>query len=384
MEQYHNHNDNSTEENPALVIDNGSGMVKAGFSGEEAPCVVFPSIIGKPKYSRSMKHLDKGKDIYVGSDAYAKRGVLKLSYPIEHGIVSNWDDMTRIWEHTFEQLRVDQEDRNVLLTEAPRNPTRNREKMAEIMFETFGVGGIYISIQGVLSLYATGRTTGLVLDIGDGVTHTIPIYDGYAVEHAINRFDLAGRDVTEYLQRLLERNGHSMNSSSEKEIVRRIKEKYIYCANDVEKEAELYKRKNMTRKYALPDGTTIKLSDEMYETPEVLFDPALIGKEIMGVHEAIHDSVQRADLDVRRDLYSNIVLSGGTTMIKKFPEKLEYELRQIVPAKTQIKIIAPPERKYSVWVGGSILSALPSFDRAWIYKSEYHECGASIVHDRCM
>lgn len=371
--------------NPALVIDNGSGMVKAGFAGESSPCVEFPSIIGAPKYKKTLKHLsENNSSVYVGSEAYAKRGVLKLKYPIEHGIVTDWDSMEHIWRHTFDQLRVDPDDRDVLLTEAPRNPNKNREKMAEIMFETFNVGGLYIAIQGVLSLYASGRTTGTVLDIGDGVTHTIPIYDGYAIDNAIHRFDLAGRDVTEYMQRLLEQSGYSMTSSSEKEIVRRIKEKLCYCVTDIQEEVAIYESKNMSRNYTLPDGNVISIGDPMYQTPEVLFNPSLIGKEMMGVHEAVNDSIMRSDINIRKDLYSNIVLSGGTTMLRDFDKKLEYELNLIMPNKTAVKIIAPKERKYSVWMGGSILASLPSFDSAWIYGSEYRECGKNIVHQRCI
>jgi actin-related protein len=373
--------------NPALIIDNGSGMVKAGFAGESTPNVEFPSIIGIPKFKKSINHCSKNNSStskYIGSDAYKNKGILKLKYPIEHGIVTDWDNMEQIWNHTFEQLRVKPDDRDVLLTEAPRNPKKNREKMAEIMFETFNVGRLYIAIQGVLSLYASGRTIGTVLDIGDGVTHTIPIYDGYAIDNAIHRFDLAGRDVTEYLQKLLEQNGHSLMNSSEKEIVRMIKEKFCYCTNDSKEEEKLYKKKNMTRNFTLPDGNKITLNDVMYQAPEVLFNPGLIGKEMLGVHEAVKDSIDRSSIDIRKDMYSNIVLSGGTTLIKDFDKRLEHELNNIVPGNISVNIIAPKERKYSVWIGGSILASLSSFESAWITGSEYRESGASIIHQRCM
>jgi len=372
-----------------LVIDNGSGMVKAGFSGEEAPRCVFPSIIGKPKYKKSIKHhpSENANTItYVGEEPQNRRGVLKLNYPIEHGIITNWDDMVNLWDYTFDtQLRINPKEHNVLLTEAPQNPKQNREKMMEIMFEKFEVPGSYVALQGVLSLYASGRTTGIVLDIGDGVTHTIPVFDGYNIPHAVNRFDLAGRDVTEYLRRLLEENGNRFITTSEKEIVRDIKEKFSYCAKDYDEEVKLYKTKNMSRKYTLPDGSVMTLNEEMFQCSEVLFDPNLIGKEIKGIHEAVYDSIQRTDMDVRKDLYSNVVLSGGTTMIKNIEKRLEKELNLLKPTKLQeIKVIAPSERKFSVWLGGSVLSSLETFDNSWITKREYEECGAQIIHMKCM
>lgn len=380
------------ESNAHIVIDNGSGMVKSGFSGENAPCCVFPSIIGRPKYKNTMKFdkidkIDTQDDTYyVGDDAQSKRGILKLNYPIEHGIVTDWDDMEKLWNYTFNsQLRVDPETHNIMLTEAPYNPKRNREKMMEIMFDTFNVPAAYVAVQGVLSLYASGRTTGIVLDIGDGVTHTIPVYDGYCIPYAVNRYDLAGRDITNYMSRLLEDRGYKFTTSSEREIVRDIKEKLCYCALDFEKELELYSSKNMTRKYALPDGNDIEIGEEMFKAGEILFDPELIGKESHGIHHAIYDSIQSTPLDIRKNLFSTIVLSGGTTMIKNLDKRLEKELNDLKPIRMQsVKIIAPAERKYSVWLGGSILSSLDTFDDSWITKKEFDECGTQIVHHKCM
>lgn len=396
--------------NQPVVIDNGSGNLKAGFAGEDKPKVYGTAIIGRPKYQKIMAGGaitdDNGSDTFIGDSAQKNRGLLRLSYPIEHGVVTNWDDMEKLWYHTYTQdLRTNSEEHPLLITEAPMNPRSNRDKMCQLFFEQFNVPCMYISIQAVLLLYASGRTTGVVVDSGDGVSHIVPVYEGFSLPTSIKRMDIAGRDVTEQMAFNIRRTlGANFQTSSEMEIVRLIKEKACFISKDPARDEKLYagsaysqhlsaagaQSNDLFTSYRLPDGRSIQVGVERFRSPEILFNPQLIGCESPGIHELTALAIAKTDLDLRPSLFQNIILSGGNTLIRNFGDRLLAELKQqngsIIwkdSGKVKVKIYAPPERKYSTWIGGSILAGLSTFKKMWVTALEFAE-DPEIVHRKCL
>ena len=388
----------SDEEKPAIIMDNGTGMMKCGLSGTDAPTVTFASCVGYPKNKAMMT--GGNKEYYVGEEAQQKRGILVLKFPLEHGVITNWDDMEKIWAHTFDnELRVvvggesedDEDVAGVLLTEAPMNPRENRERMTQIMFETFNARRFYVAIQAVLSLYASGRTTGVVVDCGDGVSHTVPIYEGYSMPHAIQRINLAGRDLTDYICKILTESKINLHTSAERMSAMKIKEELCYVSMNFEEEVDNFAGKE--KQFELPDMSIVTVHNQIIRCPELMFKPSLDGKEMMGLHELTKKTIDDCDLDVRKDLLANIVMSGGTTMFPNMPERLQAEVEKLVAEGAKVKVIAPPERMISVWIGGSILASLSTFSRMWINQysqpdasppiTGYDEVGPRIVHQMC-
>ncbi|KAL8650567.1 MAG: hypothetical protein Q9210_003743 [Variospora velana] len=375
-----------TLHNVPIVLDNGSGTIRAGFAGEDLPKCYFPSYVGRPKHVRVLAGALEG-DVFIGRRAQELRGLLKVRYPLEHGIVTDWEDMERIWQFVYtEELKTLSEEHPVLLTEPPLNPRSNRDTAAQLLFETFNVPAIYTSIQAVLSLYASGRTTGVVLDAGDGVSHAVPVYEGFAMPNSIRRIDVAGRDVTEHMQLLFRKSGLVLHTSAEKEIVREIKEKTCYVAPDPKKEEREWIQHNgrpegKLAEHTLPDGKKIKIGSERWKAPEILFDPELIGLEYPGIHQIVVDAINRTDMDLRKSLFGNIVLSGGSTLCKGFGDRLLHEVQRLAVKDMRIKIFAPPERKYSTWIGGSILAGLSTFRKMWVSIDDWHE-DPDIIHKK--
>lgn len=363
------------------MLDNGSFLCKAGFAGDDTPCALVRTIVGRDKYRSSM--VDQKDGYYVGSDAQLKRDILALSCPIPRGAVTHWDDMQKIWHYTFhKELRIDPRRQPILLTEAPNNSRCHKENMAEIMLESFAFPAMQIALPAVLSLIASGRVTGITLDCGDGISHTACIYEGYILTHATQKMEVAGCDLTDYMMQILNERGHQLYRSTDREAMRDIKEKLCYVALDYDEEMSKASTE-IESTYKLPDGNTITVDSERFRCPEALFHPGLMGLETAGIHETIFNSINMCEIDVRRSLYGNIILSGGSTMFRGIGERITKELTNLAPSSVNIRVIVVPERKKSAWIGGSIVASLDFFRDGWISRKEYEEYGPSIVHKRC-
>ncbi|XP_058017414.1 actin-related protein T2-like [Ahaetulla prasina] len=356
---------------PAVIIDNGSGSCKAGISGETEPKSIVPSVVGHFR--------EKPEEIYIGGGALAKKGAL-LNYPVQRGIISSWDDMEKLLRYIYRyELKVKPSTRPAFLSEPPRNPLKNREKMTELMFESFKVPALYLAIQATLALYTSARTTGLVLDSGDGVTHAVPIYDGYCLPHGVSRLPLAGRDVTDYFANLLLENNPGLVTRGKKTMLRLIKENFCYVALDPKREAQ----KKVEETVKMPDGNTVKIHLDLCQAPEILFTPKTVGVEAPGIHTMITRSIRKCDRDIWAPLYGNVVLSGGSSLFRGLDERIFKEIEHHVPNGVPIRIITPPERSCAAWVGASIISNLVSFQPMWFTQEDYKEFGVAGIHRKC-
>eukprot|EP01029_Cantina_marsupialis_P031627 TRINITY_DN915_c0_g2_i3.p1 TRINITY_DN915_c0_g2~~TRINITY_DN915_c0_g2_i3.p1 ORF type:complete len:393 (+),score=128.53 TRINITY_DN915_c0_g2_i3:25-1203(+) len=375
-----------------VICDNGTGVVKCGFATDTKPRFTFPSVVGRPMIRADEDKLGSDvvlKDVMVGEDAVKYRQHLDINAPLDKGIIRDWDSMRELWTYTFDKLGVleDCSDKKLVLTEPPLNPLSNRKKMFQVMFEEYGFESAQVHIQAILALYGTHNLSGLVLDSGDGVSHVVGIYDGYLPIGLEQRLNLAGSHITDQLIKLMSLRGYAFNRSSDFQTVDAMKRKLSYVAYDPKMERKLeHETTVLMEKYQLPDGSHISLGRERYMAPEILFDPSLVDVEHGGVANMIFDLIQKAPIDMRTSFYSNIVLSGGTTMLPGFPTRLQKELTNLYETrirknrkggkKCPIRVIDPANREYLVYSGGVQWARLVvDAPDAWISKAEYEEQG---------
>lgn len=415
---------------PAVVVDVGSGYTKMGYAGNIEPQLVIPTCVANSARGGRGVHISQPQgmgiadaDFYIGEEAYARKDspLYLLSYPVSRGRIENWDDMERFMQQAiFRNLRCVPEDHNFLLTESPFNTPQNRELTAEIMFETFNVKGLHIAVQAVLALYAqwvndtkvvemhdahhaSPDLTGLVVDSGDGLTHVIPVADGFVVSSCIQEIPLAGRHVTQFVSDMLTDRGEPVPPEQRMEAARQIKEQHAYICKDVVEEYQKFDRD--PRKFKTFSGVTQKNKDpwsiqigyERFLAPEIFFNPEIFVDNVTTpLQEVVDSCILQCPIDYRRRLYSNIVLSGGSTTFQNFKERLQHDLQRVVDARLHQAELAsgmPPkpipvqvhggrqrkQQRYAAWLGGSLVAQEQQFQSAFKTKQEYEEVGPSCM-----
>jgi len=401
---------------PACVIDVGTGYTKMGYAGNKEPQFIMPSAIAVKETAKvgdeATRRLTRGLedlDFYIGDEAMSIGNPYAVKYPVRHGLVEDWDLMEKFLEHCiFKYLRAEPEDHYFLLTEPPLNTPENREYTAEIMFESFNVPGLYIAVQAVLSLAASwtrrqvgDRTlTGVVIDSGDGVTHVIPVAEGYVIGSCIKHIPIAGRSITSFIQQLLREREIGIPPEQSLETAKAIKERYCYMCPNIAKEFNKFDSEpaKYIKQYTGMNSITKKdftvdVGYERFLGPEIFFHPEFANPDFtVPISETVDSVVQNCPIDVRRGLYKNIVLSGGSTMFKDFGKRLERDIKRSVnmrleattsltgqaPKPIDVQVISHQMQRYAVWFGGSMLASTPEFYQVCHTKAQYDEFGPSI------
>ena len=375
-------------ENP-IIIDLGTGQIKAGFSGRDLPKIIFNSFIGEPKYKKLIKNINKenkiSNEIFIGSQCDKNLNILKLRYPIEHGHFINEKDIFPIFNYIFSLLKIPSEDikhHPILITEPLQNPIQNRENISQILFEKFDINKLFFSSQPILSLFSTSTTTGTILESGEGVSQSCVIYEGYSIPNSFERCDYGGADVTNYLDDILKKMGYFFETSAEKILIKDIKEKYCWACpkniiENIKKNSEFEKENHF-----LPDGNVMKLGVERVYPPEILFKPEIIGLEYPGFHEMIFNSINNANIELRTKLFENIILSGGNTAINGIGNYMYNEIKGMVNQNLKININSPKNPHLLSWIGGNVISGMEIFKKMWITKQEWEEKGDIILHEK--
>mmetsp|Transcript_6795 Transcript_6795/g.7756 ORF Transcript_6795/g.7756 Transcript_6795/m.7756 type:complete len:378 (-) Transcript_6795:319-1452(-) len=371
------------EQSSPLVFDVGTSMTKAGFCGDDIARVVFPTIVGTVKKLGVMIG-QSNQSTYVGDEAISRRGILNLKYPMHAGLVQNWDELEKVWHHTFyNELRLSPEDQPLVVVQNLLTPAATQERIITLMFEQFNVPAFYTSSSAGLSLIGTGRTTGLVVEIGAGANLTVPVYEGMPLTHLAKSMNIAGETITDYLVKLLSETYPNLTDASEKRLINELKESIGRVALDYEIEIERVEEESLETPFELPDGSILNCKTEHFRCAEPLFKPSLIGLDTPGIAEVVQKIIESCDADILDDMRS-ICLAGGCTMLQGFDARLLKELNAGRVQRKQFEVLETDiERIYLPFYGASIVGSISTFKGMWITKEEYDESGPSIVHRKC-
>ena len=360
-----------------IIVDIGTSTIKAGLSGQEKPTLVFPNYFGEMKYSKSIGSWEEDNKKYIiGNDCNKYLGVIKLKYPLSHGIFNDDKDIASIFEYIYSNLDMsitEIKEHPVLIAEPILNPQQNRINIAKVLFDTYKIENLFFASQPILSLFSTSSTSGAILETGDGVTQSCIIYEGYTIPGSYKRINLGGREVTEYLQYLLNKKGYDLNNSDGFQITKKIKEELCEINNN---------NNNLENiNYKLPDDSTIEIGQERFLAPEILFNPLLREYEYPGIPDILSESINKTNVDLKLQLYGSILLSGGNTNIKGMKERIYKEIKKLAPKNAKVRLHTSSNPEYCSWIGGNIISSLEIAKEMWISLKEWMEKG-DIIHTR--
>ncbi|XP_010723165.2 actin-like protein 9 [Meleagris gallopavo] len=360
-----------------VVIDTGTRSCRAGFSGYHSPSAEVSTLVGHRMGSEEAR-----AGVVIGEEALLYPDT-KTTEVMHNGFIMDWEAAESLWKYLLErELRVNPEDHALLLTEPLFSPTSSRENMAEVAFEVLGTPGLFVSPQSVLSAYAHGKISALVLDMGHEATRVVPVLEGRSMACSSKQTDVAGRCLTWYLSTLLEDMGHVLNKGMT-HMVEGIKRACCYIADDFQREC-LLPPSSHAIDISLPNGITLTLSKERFQCPEVLFNPPPSwGDSFVSIQETVQKSVAQLPEEITPTMCANIVLCGGSSLFKGLQKRLCNELLDQLPSRTTIKVGGSELRRHAAWTGGSILASLCNFQSCWIRRDEYCEVGPRIVHQKC-
>lgn len=356
--------------NPTTILDLGSYTIKAGFMSDYRPVCETHSVIGYPK----QKYMTQdSRPYFIGSQVFHNKKIGKIESPIWDGKIQNFDIFERILHYVFyNELKIIPHEHKCTITLPLLYTPKMKNQLLESMFEVFNVPAIYLMEQPLAALYAHGKLTGTVVLIGHEFTVSVPIYQGYCIEKAVMIANMGGKNITDYLHGLLKKRGYLLKSKKEKRLIEQWKEECSYIALYPSKEKTAYQiNEQLHRNQLLPDGEQITLKTERFKAPELLFNPQIAGLSDKSLPNIIHISIQNCDRDLRKELSSNIILAGGSSVYPGLIERLYKHLNESSSNNLKYQIHNSEDRKYSVWRGTSVFSSINVFKDFLIKRSDW-------------
>ena len=389
----------SSQKNRILVCDIGSGSIKIGIAGKLKPSTVIPCLIGCPRYFGS-QNADSEPEMLTGNEALQRGKYDKIGYRYimkATGRVQDWASLEILLQRALQSLCISDYSRyKILITRSYTMKREDLKLVVDIFLVNLGFSAVTMHGQAALVLYTQGVETGIVVELGESAATIVPVYKGHAIPKLDRSLPVGGRSITLYLLKLLRLKGFQLNETEDLEIGRQIKEEACYVALDPDADERLAAETAiLTECFKLPDGNMVSVGRERFGAVEALFKPFLWNSESSGLSDMIFEVIQEADIDCRADLYRNVILSGGTSLLPGIQKRLECDLNlryhnDILDGKKsrslgwKPQVQAPTSRQHLVFEGAALFADYISCDKKyWVEKKEYLREGIQLVLDKC-